>query len=315
MRQNKQLKINGGSKPRSLIKQIWRCRHVYIILLPVILYYIIFSYLPIGGNVMAFQKYSLVKGITGSKWVGLDNFKMFLSTYNFWNLLRNTLRLSIYTLVVGFPITIIFSLLLNEVKNLKFKKVVQTVTYMPHFISAVVMCSIVILFLASEGAINDLITSLGFKRVAFMTKASYFPTIYVVQHLWQSLGWSSIMFIAAIAGVDQEQYEAAYIDGAGRFRQAIHVTLPGIADTIIIVLILNIGGLLNVGTQKILLLQNPSIYETADVVGTYVYRRTLVEGGNFGYSTAISVFNSLINLALLITSNKISKWFSGKGLF
>lgn len=298
-----------------MAKRIFRFRHIYVILLPVVLYYFIFQYLPIGGNLIAFQKFSLTKGIQGSKWIGLDNFKTFLSTYNFWNLMRNTLLISVYNMAVNFPAGIILALLLNEVRNLKFKKLVQTVTYMPHFISAVVICSMVLIFLSSEGMINGIVGLFGVGPISFMTRAGYFRTIYVVMNLWQSVGWNSIIFIAAIAGIDQEVYEAAVIDGAGRWKQAIHVTLPGIAETIVLLLIMNIGQILSVGYEQILLLYNPTIYETADVISTYVYRRTLIEGGNYGYSTAISMFNSIINLILLVSANKISRKVSGKGLW
>lgn len=280
-----------------------------------LLYYFIFAYLPIGGNLMAFQKYSVTKGIWGSKWVGLENFKSFLSSYNFWILMRNTVVISLYNLAVTFPAPIILALLLNEVKNTKFKKLVQTITYMPHFISAVVICSMVLIFLSSEGLFNNIRNLLGAEAIAFMAHAKYFRTIYVLMNLWQSVGWGSIIYIAAIAGIDQELYEAAYIDGAGRWKQALHVTLPGISETILILLIMRVGQILSVGYEKILLLYNPAVYETADVISTYVYRRTLLEGGNYGYTTAISMFNSIINLILLVSANKISRKISGKGLW
>ena len=290
--------------------RIKKFKYVYLMLLPVLAYYFIFEYLPIGGNLMAFQKFSVTKGIWGSKWVGLDNFKKFLSTYNFWELMRNTVLISVYNLAVTFPAPIILALLLNEVRNVKFKKAVQTITYMPHFISSVVICSMVLIFLSSEGFVNAIIQFFGGEAVPFMTKAKYFRTIYVLMNLWQGIGWSSIIYIAAIAGIDQELYEAAAIDGAGRWKQCLHITLPGISQTIVILFILQIGKVLSVGSEKI-----PSIYETADVISTYVYRRTLVEGGNFGYSTAISMFNSVINLILLITANKVSRKVSGSGLW
>jgi len=289
-------------------------KYIYLMLLPVLAYYFIFEYLPIGGNLMAFQKFSVTKGIWGSKWIGFDNFTKFLGTYNFWELMRNTVLISVYNLAVTFPAPIILALLLNEIRNVKFKKIVQTITYMPHFISSVVICSMVLIFLSSEGFVNTIIEFFGGEAIPFMTKAKYFRTIYVLMNLWQSIGWSSIIYIAAIAGIDQELYEAAAIDGAGRWKQCLHITLPGISQTIVILLILQIGKILSVGSEKILLLYNPSIYETADVISTYVYRRTLVEGGNFGYSTAISMFNSVINLILLLSANKISRKVSGSGL-
>ena len=264
---------------------------------------------------MAFQKYSVTKGIMGSKWVGLDNFKSFLSSYNFWQLFRNTLAISLYSLVVNFPAPIILALLLNEVRSTKFKKVVQTISYMPHFISTVVICSMVLIFLSSEGLFNSIRALFGGEAISYMTHAGYFRTIYVLMNLWQSIGWGSIIYIAAIAGIDQELYEAAVIDGAGRWKQVLHVTIPGISETMVILLIMRVGQVLSVGYEQILLLYNSTIYETADVISTYVYRRTLLEGGNYGYSTAISMFNSIINLILLVTANKISRKVSGKGLW
>ena len=315
MKQRKKTAAVQGVKSKSLGKRLYQFRHIYVILLPVLLYYFIFAYLPIGGNLMAFQKYSVTKGIMGSKWVGLDNFKSFLSSYNFWNLMRNTLAISLYSLAVNFPAPIILALLLNEVRSTKFKKVVQTISYMPHFISTVVICSMVLIFLSSEGMFNGIRALFGAEAISFMTHPGYFRTIYVLMNLWQSIGWGSIIYIAAIAGIDQELYEAAVIDGAGRWKQAIHVTLPGISETIVILFIMRIGQILSVGYEQIILLYNSSIYETADVISTYVYRRTLIEGGNYGYSTAISMFNSLINLILLVSANKISRKVSGKGLW
>lgn len=315
MKQSKKAAVAPKTGSKSLGKRMYQFRHIYVILLPVLLYYFIFAYLPIGGNLMAFQKYSVTKGIMGSKWVGLDNFKSFLASYNFWQLFRNTLGISLYSLVVNFPAPIILALLLNEVRSTKFKKVVQTISYMPHFISTVVICSMVLIFLSSEGLFNSIRALFGGEAISYMTHAGYFRTIYVLMNLWQSIGWGSIIYIAAIAGIDQELYEAAVIDGAGRWKQALHVTIPGISETMVILLIMRVGQVLSVGYEQILLLYNSTIYETADVISTYVYRRTLLEGGNYGYSTAISMFNSIINLILLVAANKISRKVSGKGLW
>lgn len=315
MRHKKHETVIGKQNKKTLAKRIFQHRHVYIILLPVLLYYFIFAYLPIGGNLMAFQDYSIVKGIWGSEWVGLKNFEKFLSSYKFWELLRNTVVISVYNLAVSFPSPIILALLLNEVRNTRFKKTVQTITYMPHFISSVVICSMVLIFLSSEGLFNNIRGLFGAEPISFMTNAGYFRTIYVLMNLWQSIGWNSIIYIAAIAGIDQELYEAAVIDGAGRWKQALHITLPGISGTIVILLIMRIGQILSVGYERVLLLYNPTVYETADIISTYVYRRTLLEGGNYGYSTAISMFNSVVNLILLVSANKISRKVSGQGLF
>lgn len=298
----------------NLKKRLRKNAGVYLIFLPTLLYYFIFKYLPMFGNVIAFQDYSIVRGFTGSEFVGLEHFKDFLSNYKFFELLRNTLAISGLHILIGFPAPIIFALLLNEVKNIRFKKSVQTITYMPHFISSVVMVSVLLNFLSSEGIINSIVEFFGGKKVPFMTTPKYFPWIYVLSSIWQSLGWSSIIYIAAIAGVDQELYEAAKIDGAGRFRQAISITLPCISPTIVVLLIMQVGSMLTVGYEKIILMYNPTIYETADVISTYVYRKGLLEM-DYGYSTAVSIFNSICNLILLLSANAISKKVKGEGLW
>lgn len=296
-------------------RRIAKYKHIYIILLPVLLYYLIFCYLPMAGNIMAFQKYSITKGIFRSKFVGLANFKSFLTAYNFWQVMRNTLLINIYDLAIGFPAPIILALLLNEVRHIRFKKAVQTITYMPHFISTVVISSMILSFVSSDGLINQIRAMFGGESISYMIMPQYFRTIYVVSNVWQTIGWGSIIYIAALAGVDQELYEAATIDGAGRWKQMLNVTLPGIAPTILILLIMRIGQLLSIGYEKIILLYNPTVYETADVISTYVYRRGLLEGGNYGYSAAVGMFNSVINFILLASANKISRKLSGSGLW
>ena len=296
-------------------RRIAKYKHIYIILLPVLLYYLIFCYLPMAGNIMAFQKYSITKGIFRSKFVGLANFKSFLTAYNFWQVMRNTLLINIYDLAIGFPAPIILALLLNEVRHIRFKKAVQTITYMPHFISTVVISSMILSFVSSDGLINQIRALFGGESISYMIMPQYFRTIYVVSNVWQTIGWGSIIYIAALAGVDQELYEAATIDGAGRWKQMLNVTLPGIAPTILILLIMRIGQLLSIGYEKIILLYNPTVYETADVISTYVYRRGLLEGGNYGYSAAVGMFNSVINFILLASANKISRKLSGSGLW
>lgn len=293
---------------------IKKYKHLYIILLPTLLFYLIFCYAPMFGVVIAFQRFSITKGIFNSPWVGFDNFADFLSNYKFWQLLRNTLSINVLNLIFGFPAPIILALLLNEVRCMRFKKAVQTVTYMPHFISVVVVSSMILTFVASDGFINTLRVMFGGERISFMTQPQYFYTIYVTSGIWQNVGWGSIIYIAALSAIDPQLYEAATIDGAGRWKQMFHVTLPGIAPTIIILLILRVGQMLTVGYEKIMLLYNPSIYETADVISTYVYRRGLLEG-DYSYSAAVGLFNSVINFALLISCNFFSKKISGSGLW
>ena len=289
-------------------------KHIYIILLPTLLYYLIFKYIPMFGNIIAFQKYSITKGFLASRFVGFGNFVEFLTNYKFWELLRNTLSINFYNLLFGFPAPIILALLLNEVRNYRFKKSVQTITYMPHFISTVVMASLILTFVASDGFINGIREMLGLNSIAFMTEPKYFVGIYVISGIWQGVGWSSIIYIANISSIDQELYEAATIDGASRFQQARYITIPGITETIVILLIMNIGQMLSLGYEKIILLYNPSIYETADVISTYVYRRGLLEG-DYSYSAAVGMFNSVINFALLMSANKVSNKLRGSGLW
>ena len=297
-----------------LMKRIKKNTSVYLIFLPTLLYYFIFKYIPMFGTVIAFQDYSITKGFFGSEFIGLEHFRTFLSNYKFFELLRNTLVISGLNLLLGFPAPIIFALLLNETKHFRFKKAVQTITYMPHFISSVVMVSVLMSFLSTEGIINGVLALLGKEPVQFMTTPKYFPWIFVISSIWQNLGWSSIIYIAAIAGVDQQLYEAAKIDGAGRWKQMLHVTIPGIIPTIVDLLVMQVGQMLTVGYEKIILMYNPTVYETADVISSYVYRKGLLEM-DYGYSTAVSIFNSVCNLILLTSANAVSKKISGEGLW
>ncbi len=303
-----------GNKNVRLWKEIKKHKSIYMIFLPTLLFYIIFLYAPMFGNVIAFQNYSITRGIFGSKFVGLKNFIDFLTNYKFFQLLRNTLVINIMGLVFSFPAPIILALLLNEVHSLKFKKLVQTVTYMPYFISNVVMVGILNVFVSSDGIINTIRALFGQEVISFMTESKFFPAIYTVCDIWQGIGWGSIIYIAAIASVDQSLYEAAMIDGAGRWRQCIHITIPGIAATIILLLIMRIGQMLSTGYEKIILMYNPAIYDTADVISTYVYRRGLIDG-DYSYSTAVSMFNSVCNFILLMSANAMSKKITGDGIW
>ena len=303
-----------GKKKTSLWTQVLKNKHIYVILLPTILFYLIFHYAPMGGLVIAFQKFSVTKGMLGSTWVGLKNFEAFLSDVYFWRLLRNTLMINFWGLLFGFPTPIILALLLNEVKQEKFKKTVQTITYMPHFLSVVVVSSLVLTFVSSNGFINAIIKMCGGDSIAFMSDPKYFRTIYVISDIWQQIGWNSILYISALSGIDQELYEAATIDGAGRWAKLWHITIPGILGTIMITLIMRIGRMLSLGYDKIILLYNPSIYETADVISTYVYRRGLQEA-DYSYSTAVGMFNSIFNFIFLMAANTFSKKATGSGLW
>ncbi|NUU60718.1 ABC transporter permease [Paenibacillus agri] len=290
-----------------LLRDWSRHKYIYLMLLPVVIYYLVFLYFPMYGLQIAFKDFSPVKGILGSEWVGFKHFISFYDSYYFWRLIRNTLLISLYELVFGFPAPIILALLLNEIRSRVFKNVVQSITYLPHFISIVVVSGMLVDFLSGNGLINQLTGLFGIPSVSFLIVPEWFRTIYVSSGIWQGVGWGSIIYLAAIAGIDPSLYEAAKTDGAGRFKQILHVTLPGIMPTIIIMLILRFGTLMAGGSlEKILLLYNSTTYETADVISTFVYRRGLLQM-DYGFSAAIGLFNNVINFLLLVSANKISR--------
>ncbi|MNB93304.1 putative multiple-sugar transport system permease YteP [compost metagenome] len=279
---------------------------LYFMMIPVLLYYVIFHYAPMYGAVIAFKDFSPMKGIMGSEWVGLQHFRDFFSSYYFWRILKNTVVISLYSIIFMFPAPIILALLINEVRNQAFKRVVQTVSYMPYFISLVVICGMITDFTNSNGILNSLFSLFGYDGAAMLQKPGLFRPLYIGSEIWQKIGWESIIYIAALAGIDQEQYEAARIDGASRLKQMLYITLPGILPTITIMFILRMGNMLNVGFEKIILLYSPITYETADVISSFVYRKGLLEFG-WSYSSAVGLFNSLVNLILLISANYISR--------
>ena len=275
-------------------------------ILPVLAFYIIFHYFPLYGALIAFKDFSPMKGIWGSPWVGLKYFQDFFNGYYFWRIIRNTFMISINTLIFSFPAPIILALLINELRVKWFSRMVQTITYLPHFISLVVFCGLIREFTLDSGIINYLMLFLGWHPVTMLNKPELFVPIYVISDILKEVGWGSIIYLAALAGIDPQLYEAAEIDGAGRFKQIWHVTLPGITSTIIILLILRLGNMLNVGFEKIILLYNPAIYETADVISSFVYRKGIQEF-NWGFSTAVGLFNSVFNFILLLIANWTSK--------
>lgn len=304
---------NNSFKAR--FKRSWRKNKIkYLMILPVIIYFLVFHYKPMYGLIIAFKDYKPHLGIAGSEWVGLDNFKRFFSDPNAFRVIRNTFVISLTTLVVGFPAPIILALLINEIKNKIFKRFVQTITYMPYFISLVVMCSLIKVFTQSDGLINDFLVNFGVARTNLLANPHYFIPIYVLSGIWQNIGWNSIIYLAALSSIDQGQYEAAKMDGAGRLQQIWHITLPGIRSTIIILLILRMGGLLSVGFEKVLLLYSSQTYAVADVISTYVYRMGILDA-DFSYSTAIGLFNTLVNVTFLLIANKIANKTSNSGLF
>ena len=283
-------------------------------ILPIVAFYIIFHYGPLYGLQIAFKDYRPSLGYWGSEWVGFKHFIDFFQSFYFIRLIRNTILISLYTLIFGFPAPIIFAILLNEIKVTGYKKIVQTLTYLPYFISTVVMCGMIRQFTRSDGVINDFIAMFGGQRVTMLQEPQYFRSIYVISGMWQSLGYNSIIYLAAISGIDQEMYEAATIDGAGRFQQAMSITIPSLAPTIIILFILRMGSLFSVGSDKIILLYNSSIYETSDVISTYVYRRGILDA-DYSFSSAVGLFNSIINFTLIMVTNKISSIVSETSLF
>ena len=279
---------------------------IYLMAGPVILYFAIFNYAPMVGIIMAFQKYQIRKGIFGSQFVGMTNFMRFFSGPYFWRTLRNTLLISLYGLLLSFPLPIVFALCLNEVRNTRFKKIVQTISYLPYFISVVVVVSILFDFGKSNGILTQLAMKFGWSGGAIIASDKWFRTLYIGSNLWQHLGYNSIIFISALAAIDPTLYEAARIDGANRWQQTLHVTIPGIASTIVVLLILRLGQIMGVGYEKIILMYGPSTYETGDVIASYVYRTGILDG-DYSYSTAVNLFNSVVNLIVLWTANTISR--------
>lgn len=306
-----QKSLKPGSWRRDILVNKW----LYLLMIPVVAYFLIFSYLPMGGLAMAFENYKPQRGIFGSEWVGLQHFVNFFTGPNFLVILRNTLVISLLSLGIAFPLSIVFALLLNELECLRFKKVIQTVSYMPYFISIVVLCGLVTEFCSTNGVVTNLLVSVfGIPRENLLTNPNYFWAINLVSDIWQNLGYSSIIFVAAITSVNGELHEAAALDGANRLQRVWHITIPCIMPTIITMLILRCGSLLNVGFEKILLLYNPSIYSTADVISTHV-QRLGIEQAQYGYATAVGLLNSVVGTILLFVSNHISKKYAETSIF
>lgn len=305
-------KKSFGARLAKNIRKNWI---LYVMILPVVIYYITFAYAPMYGVQLAFKNYKIKLGIMGSPWVGLDHFKRFFNSYNFSLLLKNTLGISIYSLLVGFPIPIIFALLLNYIKNQYLKKTVQMVSYAPYFISTVVICGMLSIFMNPDtGVFNAILKVFGMKPVDFLSKPQWFKSIYVWSGVWQGMGWSSIIYISALSGVDYEMHEAAIVDGATKIQRILHIDLPSIKPTIVMMLILQLGSLMNVGFEKVFLLQNTLNKQAASVISTYVYEVGLINS-DYGYSTAIGLFNSIINMILLVGANWFCKKFADESLF
>ena len=299
---------------RRLKRDFQKNRALYFMIIPVVLFYIIFHYKTMYGAIIAFYNYRPARGLEGSKWVGLDHFIYFFKSPFFARTLKNTLAISLLNLLFAFPAPIILALLLNEVKNKYFKKVVQTVTYLPHFISSVIICGMLASFCLSTGLFNDIIEFFGGQRIPLLQGTEYYRTIYIASDIWQTIGWSSIIYLAALSGVDKNLYEAAQLDGASKWKQTWHITIPSILPTIMIQLILKIGTLMSVGYEKTLLIYNPTNYAVSDIISTYTYRMGL-ELGDWSYATAIGLFNSVVNCILLVISNKLSKKYTENSLW
>lgn len=304
-------KIRKGIFAKDLVQNKW----LYIMFLLPFIWNIIFNYIPMGGIVIAFQRYNVFMGVKNSPWVGMENFKQFFEDPFFFRLIRNTIVLNVYGLLYGFPIPIIIALVFNEIKNKLFKKITQTISYLPYFISVVVICSMTVQFLSpSTGVVNVILEKLGIEGVYFFQKAEYFRTILISMGIWQSSGFLAIIYMAALSGIETEQYEAAKIDGANRRQQLWHITLPGLIPTIIIMLLINLGSLLSADYQRIILIYNPAIYDTSDVLNTYVYRQG-IQGIRYSYAQAVSLFQNVIGFILLYVSNKISAKLNGTTLW
>ena len=302
---------NFGSRLKRDLKRNWS---LYILALPMVAFFLVFHYAPLYGLLIAFKDFSPALGIMGSPWVGFDNFLTFFNSRSFTNVVRNTFMLNFYALIFTMPASIIFALLLNEIRTSGLKRSIQTLSYLPFFVSLVVVCGMILEFTGRNGIINDVVYFFTGDRIQFMLDPGWFRTVYTVSDIWQLLGWGAIIYIAAIAGLDQELYEAATIDGAGRWRKMRYITLPGILSIIVIIYILRIGQMLSLGFEKIILLYNPMIYETADVISSFMFRVGLMQM-EFSYSAAVGMFNSMINFSLLLIANQVSRRLLGSSLW
>ena len=305
------LTLNSSYKGESFAarakKDLYVHRGLYLMLVPVLLFYIIFAYVPMYGAVIAFKDFSPIKGILGSDWVGFKNFADFFESPFFYRVLRNTLKISLVNLAVCFPASITLALLMNEIRSTAYKKAVQTISYVPHFISLVVVAGMVKSFTSDGGFIYMALNSMGIiGDEPLLNVPEYFLPIYVISDLWQNVGWDTIIYLSALSAISRDLYEAATIDGAGRLRQVFSITLPSIAPTIIMLLVLKIGGLMSLGYEKIILHYNELTYDTADVISSFVYRKGLIEA-NYSFSTAVGLFNSVINFILIISANSLSR--------
>lgn len=303
---------NYWKEAKKSLRKHWQ---LYLLVIPPVLFFILFKYLPMANAVLAFKNYQVTKGIWGSPWVGTKYFDMLFNNPQFWTLIKNTLFLSLYQLAATFPIPIILALLLNEVRSLRFKKAVQLITYAPFFISTVVMVSIIMIFLAPRlGLLNVILNAMGLESTNFLGDPTKFRSVYVWSEVWQTTGYSCVIYLAALAGVDPSLYEAAKVDGASRLQKIIHVDIPGILPAAVIILILSVGNIMSLGFEKVYLMQNPLNLQSSEIISTYVYKIGLLNA-NYSFATAVGLFNSVINLILLVAVNAVSRRISENSLW
>ncbi len=279
---------------------------LYLMALPALIYFFVYCYMPMGGLYIAFSDYRITGGLFSGEFVGLKWFREFFQGYYFKRLLRNTLMLSLETLIFGFPVPVIFALVLNEIRSKSFKRIAQTLTYLPHFISIIVICGMILNFTSTDGLINTIIRAFGGEPIPFMSRKEWFRPVYVISEIWQTFGWNSVVFLAALTGIDVQQFEAARLDGASRLQQIIHISLPSILPTIVTMLLMRLGSVMSVGFEKVFNLYNPATYETADIISTFVYREGIL-GANYSSAAAIGLFNCVINLILVVMMNMVSR--------
>lgn len=303
------------SKSKNVLRTFWKFRALYLISVPGILYFIIFKYVPLFGSVIAFQDYNIFSGITGSEWVGLEHFRRMFAHYDFIRVLKNTLLIGLYDLVLAFPAPIVLALLLNELRVVVYKRLLQTIVYMPHFLSWVIVSGIAVGILSpSTGAINQFIGWLGFDHIYFLGEESWIRTVLISSGIWRDSGYGTIIYLAALAGINPDLYEAAEVDGASRWRQSISITLPSLLPTIMILFLLHIGKFLDFGFERVIVFLNPLNRENGEILDTYIYQAGLLDQ-QFSYSTAIGLFKALVGLFLIATGNILSKKTTGESLY
>jgi len=302
-------------KRRSLASRMWEARYLYLLFIPVAVYYIVFHYYPMAGIIIAFKKYNARLGFFGSPWIGLENYRYVLMDQRFYTALANTFVISFSRVIFQFPMPIILGVMLSEVRNSKIARPLQTIFTFPHFLSWVIVGGVVVNLLGTYGAINNLLSAIGFGKIPFLSSSSLFRPILYISAIWKNSGWAAIVYLATITSIPQEQFEAAEIDGASRMQRIWHITLPSIRSTIVILLILNVGNIMTMGFDQVFNLQNPAVLEVSEIIGTYIYRITFTGPMNFGFSTAMGLFTSVVNFIFLLTTDRIAKAVGESGLF